>query len=146
MYFRLLSKLVFFAFHQYLAPNFHLNNFFRWELYFGSIYYLKWCINIYCFKYLTSYPCFYFLWMFMLCKKEATIFHIYGKKILHIKPFDLSSGLFYRIFEKFNNDLHLWKSEVTIKKGKIFNISLNIAHFPKHFPCRASYLLGQYTV
>ena len=32
---------------------------------------------------------------------------------------------FYKIFEEFNNDLYLWRSEVTtIKKGKIFNISL----------------------
>ena len=39
-------------------------------------------------------------------------------------------AFFYKIFEKFNNDLYLWKSEVaTIKKGKIFNISFNIAHF-----------------
>ena len=41
-------------------------------------------------------------------------------------------AFFYKTFEKFNNDLYLWKSEVTtIKKGKIFNISLNIAHFSK---------------
>ena len=29
-----------------------------------------------------------YVWMFMQCKKEATIFHIFGKKILHIKPSD----------------------------------------------------------
>ena len=39
---------------------------------------------------------------------------------------------FYKIFEDFNNDLCLWKSEVTtIKNGKIFIISLNIAHIWK---------------
>ena len=43
-------------------------------------------------------------------------------------------AFFHKIFEKFNNDLYLWKSEVaTIKKGKIFNISLNIAHFSFFF-------------
>ena len=49
--------------------------------------------------------------------------------------------------EKFYNDLSLWKSEVkTIKKCKIFNISLIIAHFSKFFSYRASYLFVQYTV
>ena len=33
------------------------------------------------------------------------------------------------MFEEFNYDLHLWRNEaITIKKGKIFNISLNIVH------------------
>ena len=41
---------------------------------------------------------------------------------------------FYKIFEKFNDDLYLWKSEVIpIKKRKIFNNSLNIEHFSKKF-------------
>ena len=39
------------------------------------------------------------------------------------------------------------KSAVTtIKKGKIFNTSLNIAHFSKFVTYRASYLLVQWTV
>ena len=39
-------------------------------------------------------------------------------------------AFFYKIFKKFNNDLYFHKSEArTIKKGKIFNISLNIAYF-----------------
>ena len=52
----------------------------------------------------------------------------------------------YKIFKEFKNDLYLWKSEVTtIKKDKIFDISLNIAHFWKKISYRASYLLAQYT-
>ena len=86
---------------------------------------------IFCFKYFMSSRCFYFLWMFMLCKKEATTFHIYSNKILHI-------------FEEFNNDLNLWKSKVTtIKKGKIFNISLT---FSKYFSYWSLYLLAQYII
>ena len=85
---QLFSKIVFFAFHHYLATNVRLNNFVCWELYFCPICYLKWCTNIFCFNYFTSYLCFYFLCIFMLCRKEATIFHIYGKKVLHIKPSD----------------------------------------------------------
>ena len=86
---------------------------------------------IFCFKYFMSSCCFYFLWMFMLCKKEAATFHIYSNKIL-------------QIFEEFNNDLYLWKSKVTtITKGKIFNISLN---FSKYFSYRSLYLLAQYTI
>ena len=69
----------------------------------------------------------------MLSEKEATIFHIYGNKILHIKPSKLQA-FFHKIFEEFNNDLYLSKSEVTtIKKCKIFNISLNIVNFWKMF-------------
>ena len=88
-------------------------------LYFCLICYLKWCIKIFCFKYFTSYPCFYFLPTFMLYKKEATIFQIYSTKICHkVHTF------FYKIFEGFNNDLYLWESEVTtIKKGSISSIS-----------------------
>ena len=38
-------------------------------------------------------------------------------------------AFFYKILKKFN-DLYFYKSEArTIKKGKIFNISLNIAYF-----------------
>ena len=52
----------------------------------------------------------------------------------------------YKIFEEFNNDLYMWKGEVTtIKKGKMFNISLNIAYLSKQISCRMSYLLLQYT-
>ena len=131
--------MVFFAFHQYLDPNFLLNIFFCWEIYFCSICYLEWCINTSCFKYITSYPCFYFLWMFMLCKKEATIFHIYGRKSFTKSHLTKVQPSFYKIFEKFNDDLYLWKSEVTtINKGKIFNISLNMHIFLFFFltkPC-----------
>ena len=114
--------------------KFNLNiYFFCCEFYFCPICYLKWFISVFCFKCFTIYPCFYFFWMFILCRKEDTTFHIRSKKILfHInqKPSNKCSGL-YKIFEEFNNYLYMWKCEViTIKKGKIFNISLNIAHFP----------------
>ena len=41
----------------------------------------------------------------------------------------------------------MWKGEVTTsRKVKIFNISLNGAHFSKHFSYTVLYLLVQYTV
>ena len=53
----------------------------------------------------------------------------------------------YKTFKEFNNNLYLWKNEITtIKKNKIFNISVSIAHFPQLFSCRASHPLAQYTV
>ena len=68
----------------------------------------------------------------MLCKKKATIFNIYGRKNLHIKPSDQSSGLLLQTFDEVNN-LYLYKSKVTtIKKGKIFNFNLNITYFTIH--------------
>ena len=36
----------------------------------------------------------------------------------------------YKTFKEFNNNLYLWKNEITtIKKNKTFNISVSIAHF-----------------
>ena len=53
----------------------------------------------------------------------------------------------YKTFKEFNNNLYLWKNEITtIKKNKIFNISVSIAHFWQLFSCRASHPLAQYTV
>ena len=46
----------------------------------------------------------------MLCKKEATIFHIYSKTILQINHLTKVQAFFYKTFEEFNNDLYLWKS------------------------------------
>ena len=115
--------MVFFAFHHYLTTNFHLNIFFAGN-YISVLFATSHGVSIYCFKHFTSYPCFYFLQIFMHYKKEATIFQIYSKKILHIKPSDKSSALLYKIFEEFNNDLYLGIIEVTtIEKGKIFCIT-----------------------
>ena len=120
--------MVFFAFNQYWATNFH-SIFFAGNI---SVLFATWNdVSIYFVSNVTSYPTFYFSQMLMLCKKEVTILHIHGKKILHIKAIWLKFSHFLtKIFEEFNNDLHLWKSEVTtIKKDKMFNISLNVAHF-----------------
>ena len=54
----------------------------------------------------------------MLCKKEATIFHIYSKKILHINLIKVQA-FFCKIFEEFNNDPYLWKSEATTIKSAL---------------------------
>ena len=36
----------------------------------------------------------------------------------------------YKTFKEFNNNLYLWKNEITtIKKNKTFNISVSIAYF-----------------
>ena len=56
---QLFSKMAFFAFHQYLATNFLLNNLFCWELYSFPVCSSKWCISIFCFKYFISHPCFF---------------------------------------------------------------------------------------
>ena len=53
----------------------------------------------------------------------------------------------YKTFKEFNNNLYLWKNEITtIKKNKIFNLSVNIAHFSELFSCRASHPLAQCAV
>ena len=45
----------------------------------------------------------------MLCKKEATIFHIYGKKTPSNKDIWLKfEAFFYKIFEEFNNEWSLF--------------------------------------
>ena len=88
----LFSKMVFFAFHHYLTTNFHLNIFFAGN-YISVLFATSHGVSVYCFKHFTSYPCFDFLQIFMHYKKEATMFQIYSKKILHIKPSDKSSGL-----------------------------------------------------
>ena len=80
--------MVFFAFHQYLATNLHINNFFGGN-YISVLFAPGNDVSIYFFSsILQVILIFIFLRMFMLCKKEATIFHIYRKKILHIKPSD----------------------------------------------------------
>ena len=91
------SKIVFFCFSPVFSHKFSLKNFFLLGIIFLSICYLKRCINIFCFQYFASYTCFYFLQMFMLCKEEATIFHIQSKRILHTKPSDYVQGFFINL-------------------------------------------------
>ena len=80
--------MVIFAFHQYLASNFHLNNFLAGN--YISVLFATWNdVSLYFVSNISQFiPVFTFMWIFMLCKKKATIFHIYGIKTLHIKPSD----------------------------------------------------------
>ena len=91
------SKIVSFCFSPVFSHKFSLKFFFLLGIIFLSICYLKRCINLFCFQYFTSYTSFYFLQMFMLCKEEATIFHIYSKRILHTKPSDYVQVFFINL-------------------------------------------------
>ena len=46
----------------------------------------------------------------MMCKKEAIIFHIYGKKIFTQSHLTQVQAYFYKTFKEFKNDLSLWKT------------------------------------
>ena len=65
----------------------------------------------------------------------------------HLRQEKPSHIAIWQKFRSCNNDLYLWKGEVTTsRKVKIFNISLNVVHFSKHFSYTVLYLLVQYTV
>ena len=98
--------MVFFAFHQYLTTNFHVNNFFCGN--YISVLFATWNdVSIYFFQIFHTLSLFLFF---------ADVYAMQKKK------------------PQFNSDLFLWRSEVTtIKKDKIFTISLNIAHFSFFF-------------
>ena len=94
-----LSWMVFFAFNQYWATNFH-SIFFAGNI---SVLFATWNdVSIYFVSNVTSYPSFYFSQMLMLCKKEVTILHIHGKK----SPSHKAIWLKFRIsFTKFLRNL-----------------------------------------
>ena len=60
----------FFAFHQYLTTYFQVNNFLL-GIIFLSYLLLEMMYQYIFFKYFTRYPYFYFLQMFMLCKRRS---------------------------------------------------------------------------
>ena len=120
--------MVFFAFHQYLATNFHLMNFFAGN--YISVLFAAWNdVSIYPVSNILQVI---LVFIFCGCLCYARKKPQYFKFMLKLVKFKYGKLNFRPSFreEKFNNVLYLWKSEVTtIKKGKIFNISLNIAHF-----------------
>ena len=62
--------MIFFAFHQYLTTYFQVNNFLL-GIIFLSYLLLEMMYQYIFFKYFTRYPYFYFLQMFMLCKRRS---------------------------------------------------------------------------
>ena len=130
--------MVFFASHQYLATNFHLNNFFCWELYFCPIIATWNDVSIYFVPNISQV-----ILVFIFCKCLCYAW----KKPQHF-TFTVRNSLTYshltriqEFFEEFNNDFYLWKGEVTTKYS-ILASELHIFHFL--FSYRALYLLVQY--
>ena len=139
--------MVFLAFHQYLATNFHLNIFFLLEIVFLSYFLLEMMYHYILFKYFTSYSCFYLLRMVMLCKKEATIFHINGKKNLSHK------SIWQKFRPSFTNFLRnlimisiCEKMRLQLLRKAKYSILASIFHIYLFFSYGASYLLAKYSV
>ena len=122
--------MVFFAFHQYLTTNFHVNNFFCGN--YISVLFATWNdVSIY----------------FVSNISLVILVFNFCRSLCYLRKKPQYFTFFCKTFEEFNNDFYVWKSEVTTtKKGKIFNISPNIAHFLIKFSYRASCLTVQYTV
>ena len=118
--------MVFFAFHQYLITNFHLTVFFAGK--YISVHFAPWNdVSIYFVSNILQVVL-VFIFCGCLC---------YARKEPH-----KVQAFFYKIFEELNNDLYLWKSEVTTRKTK-YSILASILHIFQFFFYRASYLLLQ---
>ena len=109
-----------FVFHLYLTTNFHLNIFFAGN--YISVLFATWNdVSIYFVSNISRYL---FIFCGCLCyaRKKPQYFTFTVRKSFTYSHLTKVHAFFYKILDKFNNDLYLWKSEITnIKKGKIFN-------------------------
>ena len=108
--------MVFFAFNQYLITNFHLTVFFAGK--YISVHFAPWNdVSIYFVSNILQVVL-VFIFCGCLC---------YARKEPH-----KVQAFFYKIFEELNNDLYLWKSEVTTRKAK-YSILASILHIFQFF-------------
>ena len=108
--------MVFFAFHEYLITNFHLTVFFAGK--YISVHFAPWNdVSIYFVSNILQVVL-VFIFCGCLC---------YARKEPH-----KVQAFFYKIFEELNNDLYLWKSEITTRKAK-YSILASILHIFQFF-------------
>ena len=119
--------MVFFAFHQYLATIFHINNFCAAN--YISIQFATWNnVSVY-FVLNISQAILVFIFCGYLCyaRKKPQYFTFMVRKSFTSSHLTKVQAFFYKMFEKFNNDLY-WRWEICGNNISQLLICRNIAY------------------
>ena len=91
---------------------------------------MKWEWMMYISMYYTSYPCFYFLQMFMLCKKEAAICTIHCVNLIVLLYLALNLEVFFKKCDFLEKFILFWTRSQLFEMQGICTLLKRVIHSP----------------